>query len=96
MLETGVFLTTDSGESQYTYKCSTHSAMTGTILSSDPVTTTNEPNTTSTPSIEEDSINVNLIIGLVSGGVVLVGLAFFVVYKCLIYPPASGYKLTTM
>ena len=67
-----------------------------TTTTAEPVTTTNEPNTTSTPSIEEDSINVNLIIGLVSGGVVLVGLAFFVVYKCLIYPPASGYKLTTM
>jgi len=112
---TGVVLTTDSGESQYTYKCSTHSAMTGTILSSDPVstessssssrsttttadlvTTSNEPNTTSTPSIEEDSINVNLIIGLVSGGVVLAGLAFFVVYKCFPLTKGSGYTLTAM
>ena len=70
--------------------------MTGTILSFDPVTTTTEPNTTSTPSIEEDSINVNLIIGLVSGGVVLVGLAFFVVYKCFFLKSTNGYTLTTM
>jgi surface protein len=112
VLSTGVLLTTDPVAANYTYKCATHPAMTGTILSyepdttspeepviimtTEPVTTTTEPNTTSTPSIEEDSINVNLIIGLVSGGVVLVGSAFFVVYKCLIYPPSSGYTLTTM
>ena len=119
VLSTGVVLTTDSVAAQYTYKCYSHSAMTGTILSSDPlatessssttttaepvttttadlVTTSNEPNTTSTPSIEEDSINVNLIIGVVSGGVVLAGLAFFVVYKCFFLEPTSGYTLTTM
>ena len=113
VLSTGVLLTTDSVAAQYTYKCTIHSAMTGTILSyeldttsssssssttttAEPVTTTTEPNTTSTPSIEEDSINVNLIIGLVSGGVVLVGSAFFIVYKCFFLKSTNGYTLTAM
>jgi len=108
VLSTGVVLTTDPVAANYTYKCATHPAMTGTILSSEPVstssstttadpdTTTTEPNTTSTPLIEEDSINVNLIIGLVSGGVVFVGSAFFVVYKCFFSTRVSGYTLTAM
>ena len=83
-LSTGVLLTTDPVAANYTYKCIYHPAMTGTILSSKPVSTT------------EDSINVNLIIGLVSGGVVLAGLAFFVVYKCFFLEPTSGYTLTAM
>ena len=83
-LSTGVLLTTDPVAANYTYKCIYHPAMTGTILSSKPVSTT------------EDSINVNLIIGLVSGGVVLAGLAFFVVYKCFFLKSTNGYTLTAM
>ena len=75
---------------------STLSSTLSSTLTSTSTSTFSSTSSSSYTSIEDDSNNINLIIGIASGGVVLVGFIFFVSLKfsiCL--PPAAGYKLTT-
>lgn len=72
------------------------STLSSTLSSTSTSTLTSTFTSTFSSSIEDDSNNMNLIIGIASGGVVLVGFIFVVSFKSSIcLPSAAGYKLTT-
>lgn len=75
---------------------STLSSTLSSTLTSTSTSTFSSTSSSSYTSIEDDSNNMNLIIGIASGGVVLVGFIFVVSFKSSIcLHSAAGYKLTT-
>ena len=75
---------------------STLSSTSTSTLTSTSTSTFSSTSSSLYTSIEDDSNNMNLIIGIASGGVVLVGFIFVVSFKSSIcLPSAAGYKLTT-
>jgi len=72
------------------------STLSSTLSSTSTSTLTSTFTSTFSSSVEDDSNNMNLIIGIASGGVVLVGFIFVVSFKFSNrLPPVAGYKLTT-